>query len=216
MKKFRILILFATIITSKIFSQEYNIYYSGLINGYINIIKEFDERLSITLELTDDSLNTYLNSSICPILPWYEDYSIYPSVKHIIVDGNTTTWIFSEDVWAKEVEDKDITIASFSDGSWFKVVIDNNRNIKTITNSDGSWIEVAESINKTIVTYSDGSWVERIVNENITTWTYSNDSWYKKVIDGNTTIWIYSDGRCYKEIIEKSGNNINITIESHY
>jgi hypothetical protein len=192
-----------------VFSQEYNLYYSGLDKGFITIKKETNGRITITPKILTGSVT--LNNEICSLLPISKSYWIYELTQLITIDGNTTTETNSDGSWYKTVVNGNTTTWTNSDGSWYKTVV--NGNTTTRTRSDGSWTKTVVNGNTTTWTRSDGSWTKTVVDGNITTSTRSDGFWHKTVVDGNITTETSSNGYWKKTVIDKQGNDIYITTQ---
>ena len=187
---FSILLIINTIF---VFSQEYNLYYSGLDKGFITIKKESNGKITITPRM-QGVYSFDLSYEICSLLLKGEYYYIYSETKLITFDGNTTTETFSDGSWSKTVVNGNTTTKTFSDGSWCKTVVDGNTT--TTTFSDGSWHNTIADGNTTKETSSTGSWKETYVEGNTTIKTYSDDSWEETFVDKQGfNIYIITKGK---------------------
>jgi hypothetical protein len=235
MKKYTVLLML--LISSFTFAsgQEYTVYYSGYINGYITITKDTSGKITIMPKMKGDWRYVTLTDEICPLLPQKQEFDILiPQTQHIIIEGNITTKTYSDRPWEKTVFDGNTTTVTTGNGWWSRTVV--NGNTTTLTVSDGAWKKTVVDGNITTITESDGTWeatTERIVvNGNTVTTTRIDGTWEKIVTDGNTTTLTTSDGflrktvvdgnittkndsngNWSKEIIEKQGYSIYISRE---
>ena len=188
-----------------VFSQEYNLYYSGQDKGFITIKKETNGKITITPRIQKGSI-IYLSYEICSLLPRDGDYLLFEDTQLITIDGNTTTTTHSNGSWDKTVVDGTTTTTTHSNGNWDKKVVDGNTT--TYTYSNGNWSKTVVNGNTTTTTHSDGYWIKTLINGNTTTTTHSNGNWDKKVVDGNTTTITGSSGSWSKTVVDKQGNDI--------
>ena len=219
MKKYYIL-LFIIIIANNtsIFSQEYTIHFRDATEGIIRINKDNNGKITIIPRMrTIFDGKEYLDSNICPILPQNEQYLILDNLRSIIIDGNTTThnfswgrhikivdgnsttWVFSNDYWQRTVIDGNTTTFSDSSGIQHKTVVDGDT---TITYYYPGWKKTVVDGNTAITTFSshgrprpelDDYWLITEIEGNTTTHTYSNGTWRRTVVDENTEIITFSD-----------------------
>jgi hypothetical protein len=218
MKK-NLLLAAALLIAGGIFAQEYTIYLSGTLNGFITIQKDRAGKITITPNFSTEG-SVWIGNIICPLLPEdgfdirnYTNSTFSSVTKSIVIDGNTTTETMADGYWEKTVITGNTITESSSNGWWTKTVIDGNTLMKT--HSNGNWEKQVFTGNTIMRTYSSGWWGRLVVTGNTLTITYPNsDELTRIVINGNTTTATGLGGGSYYEEIR--GDTRTFTIDNDY
>jgi hypothetical protein len=225
MKK-NLLLVLSLVIAGGVFAEEYTIYLAGTLRGFITIQKDGNGKITIAPTVSSDG-RVWIGNSMCPILP-KDGFTIWKTIKSIVIDGNTTTVTSADGKWNKTVIDRNTITYTTSDGYWTRTATDGNTT--TFTSSRGNLaITVLEgnTLTKTYpnetmtVTHYDfeggktstdsyRSWWQKIVaSGNTMTETDSLGSWSRAVINGNTTTVTKDGSLSYEEVIQ--GNTRTLT-----
>jgi hypothetical protein len=179
-----------------VYAQQYTLYYSGGITGYVTITKDTQGKVTVIPQIIKDlALQNEITNNECPLIPQGQRISVYRFIASIVIDGNTIT-------------------ETGTDGKVITSIINGNTTIRTM--SGGSWIKTVVEGNTTIITWLGGSWRRIVVSGNTITETVTSEIYglnSKTVVEGNTrtTTWNEYDGPQWRTtVIEKQGYNIYI------
>jgi hypothetical protein len=234
MKK-NLALVFALFIAGGVFAEEYTIFLSGTLKGFITVQKDSSGKITIVPSISSNG-RVWIGNSVCPLLP-KEGFNIWKTTKSIVIDGNTITETSVDGKWYRTVVDGDTTTYTASDGHWTKTVtsgntitftssrgrgdlavtvLEGNTLTKTYPNSALTVTHYDRDLRETSTDSYEGWWQRVVVSESTMTETDSTGSWSRAVINGNTTTVIKDGELSYEEVIHGNTRTLTYSYGSGY
>jgi hypothetical protein len=234
--KRNLLLVLALSIAGGVFAQEYTVYLSGDLRGFITVQKDPSGKITIAPHISSEG-RVWIGNAMCPLLP-KEGFTIWKTTRSIVIDGNTTTVSSADGKWNRTAVDGNTTTYTTSEGHWERTITDGNTITFTSSRGDSAMaITVLEgnTLTKTYpnqtltVTHYDleggrststdsyRSWWQRVVvSENTMTETDSTGSWSRAVINGDTTTVTKNGALSYEEVIRGNTRTLTYSYGSGY